>query len=93
MFTIFFISLKSEKLCAITMFLVTPTDPFLGLGKGLGEPIGDELEDVSSLAPATDAVQQLAVLCRSSSRVHPPQSGQDSTASTRKQDKKTRKTR
>lgn len=40
---------------------VALTDPLLR--KRLREPISDQLKDVTSLTPTTDAVQQLAVLC------------------------------
>lgn len=48
--------------------------------EGLGEPVGDQIQNIRSLTPAADAVQQLTELCRISARVHPPQSGQDSIA-------------
>ncbi len=60
------------------LFGVVFTDPLLG--QSLGEPFGDEFEDVSGLAPAAHAVQQLAVLCWRCSWVHPPEPGQDATA-------------
>lgn len=61
-----------------TLFGVVLTDPLLG--QGLGEPVGGEFEDGGGLTPAAHAVQQLAVLYRLRSWVHPPQSGQDTTA-------------
>ena len=45
-------------------------------GQGLVQPLRDQVQDVGRLAPATQAVDQLAELHRARTRVHPPQLGQ-----------------
>lgn len=50
------------------------------LGKILGEPDGDQLQDAGSLSPAAQAVQQLIVLLGRRCRVHPSQFAQNTRA-------------
>lgn len=81
--------LLSDKSHDTTAFSLNPrrSEPRTALrhthplsGQILGEPVGDEFNHVCGLAPATQALQQLAVTRRRRARLHLPQLGQDAAA-------------
>lgn len=69
--------LTSQADCSVLLY-AADTDPLFG--RSFSQPFGDDLEDVSCLTPATETVQQLAVLSLHGCWLQTPQPGQEPTA-------------